>query len=92
MLTLQEIYLKKSQFATRKVGKEMVLVPLKNNIATMDEMFTMNEVGCFIWESIDGRNNENVILTSVIEAFDIDLKTAEHDYDTFLESLSKIMA
>jgi len=92
MMTLQEIYLKKSQFATRKVGKEMVLVPLKNNIATMDEMFTMNEVGCFIWESIDGRNNENVILTSVIEAFDIDLKTAEHDYDAFLESISKIMA
>jgi len=90
-MTLTEIYKKKSQFATRKVGNEMVLVPLKNNIANMTEMFTMNEVACFIWESIDGRNTENVILTSVIEAFDIDLATAEADYDSFIESLSKIM-
>jgi hypothetical protein len=91
MLTLQEIFEKKSQFATRKVGNELVLVPLKNNIATMNEMFTLNEVACFIWESIDGRNNENVILTQVIEAFDIDLKTAEVDYDAFIENISKIM-
>jgi methyltransferase-like protein len=91
-MTLLEIYNKKSQFATRKVGNEMVLVPLKNNIADMSEMFTLNEVACFIWESIDGRNTENVILTSVIEAFEIDLETAAADYDSFLESLSKMMA
>jgi len=91
-MTLTEIFQKKSQFVTRKVGNEMVLVPLKDNIANMNEMFTMNEVASFIWESIDGRNNENVILTSVIEAFDIDLETAAADYDSFLESLSKMMA
>ena len=91
-MTLTEIFQKKSQFVTRKVGNEMVLVPLKDNIANMNEMFTMNEVASVIWESIDGRNNENVILTSVIKAFDIDLETAAADYDSFLESLSKMMA
>ena len=90
-MTLTEIFQNKAKFATRKVGNEMVLVPIKNNIATMNEMFTMNEVGCFIWDSIDGRNTENVIITSVVEAFDIDVKTAFEDYDAFIESVSKIM-
>jgi hypothetical protein len=91
-MTLTEIYQKKSQFATRKVGNDMVLVPLKGSIANMNEMYTLNEVACFIWDEIDGRNTENVILTSVIEAFEIDLESARADYDDFIAHLSNIMA
>lgn len=91
-MLLTEIAQKKSQFVTRKVGNEIVLVPLKNNIANMSEMFTMNEVASFIWENIDEKNTENVILTSVIEAFDVDIDTATADFDSFIESLSKMMA
>jgi len=90
-MTLLEIFQNKSQFATRKVGNEMVLVPLKNNIANMNKMFTLNDVACFIWESINGKSTKKDILTSIIEAFEINLETAESDYDEFIESVSKMI-
>lgn len=90
-MTLTEIFQKKSGFATRKVGNELVLVPLKGSVAHMSEMFTMNEVASFIWDEIDGRNTENVILTSLIETFEIDLETARADYDAFIVQLSEMM-
>ena len=90
-MTLLDIFQNKSQFATRKVGSEMVLVPLKNNIAHMDKLFTMNEVACFIWENIDGQHTKDEILASITEAFDIDIKTAEIDYVEFIESITNMM-
>lgn len=90
-MTLLEISQHKSQFASQKVGNEMVLVPLKNNIAQMDKLFTMNEVACFIWENIDSITTKDEILTRIIETFDIDLKTAELDYTEFIESISNMM-
>lgn len=90
-MTLLEIFQHKPQFATRKIASEMVLVPLKNNIAYMDKLFTMNEVACYIWEKIDGENTKDEIVASIIEEFDIDIKTAEADYIEFIESITNMM-
>ena len=90
-MTLTEIAQQKSLFATRKVGNEMVLVPLKNNIATMNEMFTLNVVGRFIWEQIDGNTTETQIIQAITDSFDIDEHIAKNDFDTFIKSLTKIM-
>lgn len=90
-MTLSEIFEHKPKFACRKVGNEMVLEPLAPSIATMNEMVTMNEVAAFIWDCIDGRNNEAVILTSVMEAFEINYETAKADYDSFIAQLSEII-
>ena len=82
---------KKSLFASRKVGNEMVLVPLKNNIANMNELFTLNEVGSFIWNLIDGENSEADIIEAIADSFDIDFQTAKQDFDNFMLDLASII-
>jgi hypothetical protein len=86
-MTLSEIHQKKSRFAVRNVGNELILVPLKNNIADMKEIFTLNEVGSFIWEKIDGKNSEDDIASAITVEFDIDHQTAKKDLAEFLEKL-----
>jgi hypothetical protein len=90
-MDLKELYLKKSQFATRRVGEELILVPLKANVSDMNELFTFNELGCFIWEQITDTNTEINILQSVIREFDIDETTAKKDVAEFLLRLQQLL-
>jgi hypothetical protein len=87
-MDLKELYLKKSQFASRQVGEEMILVPLKSNVSDMNELFTLNTVGSFIWEQINENSTVEDIINAVLIEFDIDMDRARRDVDGFLQKLS----
>jgi hypothetical protein len=87
-MDLKELYLKKSQFASRQVGNEMILVPLKSNVSDMNELFTLNEVGCFIWEQIEENSTMDDIINAVLVEFDVDWNTAYKDVERFLNKLA----
>ena len=90
-MTLPEIFLQKKHFATRSVGNELILVPVTSNVANMNELFTFNEVGSFIWHCIDGNRTENDILNELTNEFSIDQQTAQHDLSEFLVELATLM-
>jgi len=90
-MDLQRIFENKSLFATRKVDNEMILVPVRNNIANMDEIYNLNELGCFIWAQIDAVNTKEIILNKIILEFDIDEKNANRDFDEFIKKLEGII-
>lgn len=81
---------RKTSFASRNVGGELVLVPLKNNIAEMNKLFTLNEVGAFIWDNIDDKKTIEDIVDLVMKEFEIDPETAQKDTLEFLEQLGKL--
>ena len=76
---------------TRKTGNEYVLVPITNNIADMNSVYTLNETGAFIWELIDGKRSVEEIITALNIEYDIDKKNAEADVFTFIENMSKYL-
>lgn len=73
---------------TRKTGNEYVLVPITNNIADMNSVYTLNETGAFIWELIDGKRSVEEIITALTTEYDIDKKNAETDVFSFIENMS----
>ncbi|NTW32560.1 MAG: PqqD family protein [Bacteroidetes bacterium] len=91
-MNIDELFKRKSLFAFRNVGNEKVLVPIKNNIANMTEIFTLNEVGSFIWDKIDGGNSEDDIVLAITNEFDIDELTAKKDLSDFIEKFEKIIS
>jgi len=91
-MDLKTIYDKKSQFASRYVGKELILVPIRTKVTDMNEMFTLNEVGSFIWEQIDGAHTEADIIKAVVDEFDVDEAKAGEDVTGFIVRLEEKMA
>jgi hypothetical protein len=91
-MDIDKLYQIKTSFASRTVGKDLILVPVKNNVADMKEIFTLNEVGSFIWENIKEENSTEDIVTLVMEEFDIDRTTAEKDTFDFLSRLSNLLS
>ena len=90
-MELDKIYNKHSEIVSRKVTDEYILVPLSNDIADMDSIYTMNEVGAFIWENVDGKNSVKDIVSKVENEFDVNHQTAEEDTVEFLEKIKTFL-
>ncbi len=74
----------KTKFVARNVSNELVLVPLTGNVAQMNEMFTLNETACFIWENCEKVETSDEMCSLMLENFDVDADVALNDIQTFL--------
>jgi hypothetical protein len=91
MTNLNSIYSHSPSIVTRKTGNEYVLVPVANNIADMNSVYTLNETGAFIWEQIDGKRNVGEIIAALINEFETDEKTSEEDVLSFVGEMKKYL-
>ena len=91
MAGLKSILSQSATVVTRKTGNEYVLVPITNNIADKNSVYTLNDTGAFIWEQIDGKRSIEEIIAALTAEYDIDIKNAEEDVLSFVENMSKYL-
>ena len=91
MAGLTSILSHSPSIVTRKTGNEYVLVPITNNIADMNSVYTLNETGAFIWEHINGKRSVEKIIDAVTTEYDINKTTAAEDVFSFIENMSKYL-
>ena len=92
MFDLNQRYRRNEDFVYRKIEKETLLVPIKDNVGDMDCIYNLNEVGAFIWEHLDGRNSLEAIQESILDEFDISSEIAVEDLNNFMAQLQEIEA
>jgi len=80
-----------TNFATKKVGEDLVLVPMKDNVAEMDAMFTLNEVGNFVWDNLNQESTRELLSVAIAEEFEVDETTAKTDLEEFLLQIQDMM-
>lgn len=88
MPDLKSILSHSPSVVTRKTGNEYVLVPVTDNIADMDSVYTLNETGAFIWEQIDGKKSTEEIISAMTEEYEIDKDTATEDVLQFITKMN----
>jgi len=91
MKDLKSILSHAPSIVTRKTGNEYVLVPVTDNIADMNSVFTLNETGAFIWEQIDGKKTVEELIVELISEYEISAEEAEKDVFEFIEDLRKYL-
>lgn len=91
MIGLNSVITHAPSIVTRKTGNEYVLVPVTDNIASMDSVFTLNETGAFIWEHLDGRQNIGEIISALTEEYDVGSEQAAEDLFSFVRDLEKYL-
>jgi hypothetical protein len=90
MEDLQKKYRKNENFVYRKIGDETVLVPIRDNVADMDSIYNLNEVGAFIWEKIDGRRRLIDIKEMIVSEYNVRSNEAEKDLLELVGQLEEI--
>ncbi|HOW41124.1 MAG TPA: PqqD family protein [Bacteroidales bacterium] len=91
MSDLQSVFSHSPSVVTRKTGSEYVLVPIANNIADMNSVYTLNETGAFIWDQIDGKRDLNEIILKLTGEYEIDEPTAREDVLNFIDRMQKYL-
>jgi Coenzyme PQQ synthesis protein D (PqqD) len=74
-------------YATRRVGDETVVVPIRSSAADLDSVYTLNAVGAAIWAQLEAARTGDEIAGRVAEEFEVDSDVAQADVARFLESL-----
>ena len=92
MSSSQEIYRQDGSIVSRRIEDEVILVPIRQNVADLESIYTLNEVGAHIWEQIDGQRTTAEILALTVEEFEVSEEEAQKDLMEFIEQLSSIGA
>ena len=69
---------------SRDIAGQTILVPIRGNLADMQNIFTLNKIGVFIWEQLDGKSPLSETLESLLAHFDVSSQEAEKDILKFI--------
>lgn len=83
-------FVRNPEFIFRKIVDELVLVPVHQNLADMDSIFTLNEVGAFLWEKLQEPLSLSAIRAIVSDAYDVDPGVVSTDIDAFMKDMRAI--
>ena len=92
MVDLELRFKRNENFVFRRIGDEMILVPIKNNVGDMGYIYNFNELAAFVWENLDGKDRLLDIKNSIVEEFEVSAQQAEEDLCEFVDDLKEIGA
>lgn len=84
---LARVFRKNEVLSTRKIGDEVILVPIRGKLAQLQQIFSLNPVGAFIWDRLDGVRDLEAVKTCLTETFDVEEATAEADLEFHIKEL-----
>ena len=84
---MKQICEKKESYVCRNTGDELLLIPLKDNVADFNQYLTLNEVGAFIWENMDEGDDETTLVVKICAEFEANEDEVMNDLHAFLEKL-----
>ncbi len=79
-------------FIFRKIVDEMVLIPIKQNVADLNAIFTLNEMGAFLWEKLENPSKIAELEDAISAEYDADIQTIQRDLEVFLHEMAEIGA
>jgi hypothetical protein len=80
-------YERNPEFIFRRIVDELILVPIHQDVADMDCIYTMNRVGAFVWEKLDGRATLADLQADIAEEYAADPQVVEADLLEFMQEL-----
>ena len=92
MELMDQVFTHNRDFVFRHIEDETILVPIKNHVGDLDSLFSLNPVGAFIWQQIDGSNSLAAILDLILGEFDVAADAAREDLMLFINELHEIGA
>ena len=92
MTELEQVLRRNANFVHRRIAGETILVPIRSNVGDLDHIYSLNEVGAFVWNAFDGLKDLATIKALIASEFDVAEGEAEADLLPFVEELKGIDA
>jgi len=89
-MQLDGVYRHADNIVTRKVMDETLLVPVSSEIASMENLYTLNETAALVWNAFDGRMPLSEIACQVEQSYDAPLSDINADLLEVVRGLADI--
>ncbi len=86
---LNDVFRQVDNIVTRKVMDETLLVPTSGELASMDNLYTLNETGAFIWQALDGIRSLAEISGMLEQQYDAPAKVIAADLLEIADGLAE---
>ena len=80
------VFAQSGEFVLRAVGRDGVLVPIRNRVGDLDSIYTLTPVAIRIWSLIDGRTAAAEIVAKIAEEYDVSPDIAARDVAELLDA------
>lgn len=92
MTEQDELFTRNPDFIFRRIIDETILVPVHRDLAEMDCIYTLNELGALLWEKLETPASKIELRKAILDTYDTAEETAAEDLDRFLEEMQSIGA
>ncbi len=79
----------KDGYLLREVAGSNIVVPIGEGAMDFSGVITLNDVGAFIWKSLEEDTTEAELVKKILAEYDIDEETAKSDVKEYIGSLRK---
>jgi hypothetical protein len=85
-------YRRNPNFIYREIVDEAILVPIHQDVVDMDCIYTLNDLGAFIWGLLEQPQTRDALIAAVLEAYDADPEVVTADLGLFLDEMATVGA
>lgn len=90
MIDGARVYRHADDVICRQVGTESILVPIKNNVGSLDYIYTLSEVAARIWALLDGTHSLDEVIIAICEEYDVTREQAAADVAELVSDLENV--
>ena len=80
-------YKRNQDVVSRNIDGELVIVPIRSGVGDLNSLYTLNPVGCVLWEFMTESHTVPEMVQRVCNEFEVTQAQAQPDIESFLESM-----
>lgn len=92
MMKLEQKIDRNPDYIFRMILDEAILVPIRKDVADMNALYTLNEVGAFIWQQLDQSQTLEEIQSRLLAEYAVDPETLLQDLEAYITDMVSIDA
>lgn len=81
------VYKIKEGFVLRKIGPQVMAVPVGKLTSEIHGMIALSESGDLLWKLLSDGADKETLVNALLDEYEIDRETAEKDTERFIENL-----
>lgn len=92
MKKYEKVYKKNSDFVTRKIDDDLILMPIYKTASSTNELFTLNETAAALWGLVDGKTSLGSIIDKLCTTYKGNREKIEKDLGELIKDMKEIKA
>lgn len=80
-------YARNPDYVYRMVVGEAILIPIRGQVADMECIYTLNDVGALVWRKLETPATEAELQRAILDEYEADAQAVTADVEEFLQGM-----